>query len=229
MENKSKIETISRLLMIIGGAWTLIFGLLTAFIPSLAYVEMIHAYWGYEQGYEQLYLVYLPFKVQLHESSFGMLVSSVGGFLGLLSSVRGDVKRDFLGFVGGFLGVLGILFYGSPIRGSAPEILIFYEPWVGVCLTLIGVSIMFTGSVVKSEWWHSLSLLGIPLFLTIWLIPLHLIAVNNLPLLLSIEYSGSLMPLFRMHVVGLVLMLFGSVVGIWKSKAHLTRIFRGSW
>jgi len=100
MENKSKRELFSRLLLIFGGATALIFGLSTALIQNLAYVQVTIRYWPYEQ----MFLEYLAFNVQLHESSFGLLISSFGGFLGLLSAVRRNVKGDLLGFAGGFLG-----------------------------------------------------------------------------------------------------------------------------
>lgn len=124
MEKKAKRELLSRLLLIVGGSMTLIFGLSTAFIPNLAYVKVTSTYWPYKQ----IYFEYLSFKVQLHESSFGLMMTSVGGFLGLLSSVKRDVKRDLLCFAGDLLGVLGVVFYSAPIQGSIPEVQISYVP-----------------------------------------------------------------------------------------------------
>lgn len=220
MEKKSKRELLSRLLLIVGGSMALIFGLLTALIPNLAYVKVTRILWGYNQlSFER---VYLPFKVQLHESSFALMMASVGGFLGLLSSV----KRDLLCFTGDFLGVLGVVFYSPPIAGSIIIAQIAYEPWLGFSLTLVGISIMFIGSMVKSEGWHRLTLLGIPSLLTIPVIIPFLIAINDLPLLFSFRRVDRLIGLllFLGYFIGFTLMHIGSVIGFLKSITKLTRI-----
>jgi len=226
MENKSKRELFSRLLLIFGGATALIFGLSTALIPNLAYVQVTIRYWPYEQ----MFLEYLAFNVQLHESSFGLLISSFGGFLGLLSAVRRNVKGDLLGFAGGFLGVLGVLFYSLPALGSAPEVLSFYVSWMGFCSTLIGVSVMFIGSMVKSEGWHRLTLLGIPLLLALWVTCPLLVATGNFSFLISIrlisfgEYRSIGLLFWYSYLIGLVLTHLGTVIGLFKSITQLTRI-----
>jgi len=224
-ESKSKRELLTRVLMILGGAMALIFGLLTAFIPGLAYVEV----WVFSPFITTPAVVHFSFDFQIHGFTFGLLVSSVGGLLGLTAALTPVNRRaylgfmgDFLGILGFFLGILGFLFYPPSSYVTIPEFHFFDVPWVGVCLTLAGVSVMFIGSMVKSEGWHRLTLLGIPLLLTSWLTYPLLIAINNRPLLLSIYRSGLMNALFfYFFIIGFVLTLLGSAIGFWKSSAHL--------
>jgi len=215
---------------------TLVFGLLTAFIPGLAYVE-VYITGPTHLGQTYPYVACFPFEFQIHGFTFGLLVSSVGGILGLTSALRRGNKLVYLAFIGDFLGILGFLFYPPTRYSIIPEIHFFDVPWVGVCLTLIGISMMTVGCVVKCRGWHRLTVLGIPLLLASWLIYPLLITVNNLPLLLSIHRSvvrntlpgillgvpGVLVGVFL--VLGFALTLLGSAIGVWKFGADLKGVF----
>lgn len=223
-EKESKRELLSRPLVIIGGAMALIFGLLTAFIPGLAYVRV----WVFAPLIIMITpaVEYFPFDFQIHGYTSGLLISSIGGFLGLTAALMRVNRRAYLGFMGNFLGFLGFLsLLFSPLGESAiPEVHYFWVPWVGTCLTLIGISLMFVGTMVESREWHHLTLLGIPLILTSLLTHPLLIAVNNLPLLLSIHRNMSINVLFGyLILLGFALTFFGTVIGFWKSAQNWSK------
>jgi len=199
METEAKKELLTRTLMLIGGTITLIFGLLTAFIPNLAYMVVVtdwnpppHLYYLRPLSFPDSPFLYLspPFACMF----LGLLVTSFGGFLGLVSAVKHDGKLAPLGSIGSLLGILGLLRAipsGQPPFTMLEELfdfegVLFYVPWVGVCLTLVGVSFMLVSSAAKGNRVQRLTLLGIPLLMASWLIYPFLIATNNIPFLISI-------------------------------------------
>ena len=139
-----KGQRIAQFLMVIGGVTAAVCGLLTAFIPGLAYVSV------HDPFESPPYVEYLPLNLQLHNFTFEMLMSSVGGFLVLGSSIRRSKKLAFLSFAGDFLGILGFLIY----TGDRPGTFIwtgyaFKMPWIGLSLTFLGVLLMFASSIIR--------------------------------------------------------------------------------
>lgn len=199
-----KKERLTCVLMIVGGAMALVFGLLTAFIQGLAYTVVVY----------DLRVIYFPFKFQFHGFTFGLLISSVGGLLGIVSSLRQDKKFAYLAFIADFLGIFGFLLVKAPFTydqnifgGEA----FFAVPWVGVCLTLVGVSVMFVGSMAESKGLPRLTLLGVPLLLAMWLMQPLLIAAKNFRLLISIYHSSYANALIEVLTFsGFALILLGS-------------------
>lgn len=203
----------------------LTFGLLSAFIPGLHYVRVVEI-WRYPPPIVDI--AYLPFNLQLHDYTLGMLLSSVGGLLGLISSLRRGKRLLSVGFAGCFLGILAS-FASYPSQPTwFPTRILFQTYWVGSCLTIIGICILFVGLMLESQGLHRLSILGVPLFLFVFLYPL-LAATKNFYLFFSIYRNYQMQFLFgTLDYIGLGLTLLGSAFGIWKCLPNLRQTIHAS-
>jgi hypothetical protein len=226
MSKESTWRSLPRILMIIGGVMTLIFGLLSAFIPGLHYVEVVwcRAPWCSSPNY----IKYFPFKLQLHDNTLGLVLCSVGGLLGLISSLRRDKRLVSTGFAGDFLAILAFVASYPPHSLAMPFYTLFPTYWVGSCLTIIGVCILFVGLMLESRGWLRLSILGVPLFLFVLLYPL-LAATKNFYLFFSIYRNYPIQALFGILIyIGLGLTLLGSAIGVWKFLPNLRQTTHAS-
>jgi len=107
----------SRMLVFLGGLVTVVFGLLSAFVRGLAY-GIVYV----SPGSMVSPRVYFPhFYFQTHDFTLGMLVSSIGGLLGLISSVKHFNKLISIGYIGGIMGVLGFLLTSSGFSIHFPQ------------------------------------------------------------------------------------------------------------
>lgn len=157
-------------------------------------------------------LVYFPLSIQaqltlgyiqlpwrhafhFHKYTQGFLVTSAGGFPGLIASLRKDRKFAYLGFSGIFLGLLGFfvnVFLGPPRLIPADWTNYFFEvPSLGHILTLLGVSLMFVGFVTELKV-HSITLLSVPITLASSSMHLPMILTNSIPLLVSVYMNPTL-------------------------------------
>lgn len=199
----------------------MIFGLLSAFVRGLTYVTV---YVGPPpmEGTVSPVVYFGDFSFQIHGFTFGMLVSTVGGLLGLISSVERYNKLVSIGFAGGFLGILGFLFrpyeyFYSPFTGGYRITVL----WVGPCLTLLGISLMLIGLVTRFKGWHYLTLLGIILLLVgQFTYPLWIIS-NNLSLFLIRNLVSMSAWVGLSIIIGFAFTLSGSAIGAWKFRQDL--------
>lgn len=210
--------------MIFGGIVTFIFGLLSAFIQSSAFVLLVNDPISQVQN---IYVQYGTWQPQLHAYTLGMLVSSVGGILGVVSSLRSSLKFLRLGFLGIFLGVLGFTFLSGQPQPLWERVTVepyhtnyvLKVPWIGICLTLLGVLVMFTSYMYEAGGWYRLVIIGVPLLLLSWLL---------CPLLIGFwGVSPSLRSFFMnvrtniwfgsLPVVGFTLIIGGTVLGFLKT------------
>lgn len=219
MSEESAWKSLPRILMIVGGAMALIFGLLSAFIPGLHYVRMVYLRRPF-QGRPRIDIAYLPFKLQLHDYSLGMLLFSVGGLLGLISSLRRDNRLVSAGFAGSFLAMLGLFASAPRPPNWFPTSILFEMWWLGSCLAIVGVCVMFVGSMMEFRGWHSLSVLGVPFLLCNVLLFQLLAATRNFDLLSRI-LAGSVNIYGITGIIGLSLTLLGSAIGVWKFLPNL--------
>ena len=211
-----------RVFVFLGGFMSVVFGMLSAFIQGLAYVT---AYFP-PLGMGPPVIGFWDYQFQIHGFTFGMLVSTVGGLLGLVSSVKRYNELISIGFVGSFLGVLGFLFFPSEFFISLMTGEYYFNVlWVGPCLTLISVSLMLVGLTSRSKGWHYWTLLGVPLLL-IGKLPHPLSILSNNLQFLSISNAVSWGPLAGFSIIlGFALTLSGSAIGAWKFRAGLTQIW----
>jgi len=200
---------------------TVVFGLLSAFIQGLAYIT-VHIVPGTVSP-----MVYFGvFSFHIHDFTLVMLVSTISGLLGLISSIKRYNELISIGFTGGFLGILGFLFcpsgfFYSLFTGEYG----FYILGLGSCLTLISVSLMLIGLTVRSKGWHYITLLGVPLLLISRLSFPMLILSDNRLLFFSIHKSSLMNVLLAFSIlIGFALTLLGSAIGAWKFRAGLRQI-----
>ena len=219
-----KRELLPRLLMIIGGAMALIFGLLSAFIPGLHYVRVVD-FWPRHLGVD---IESLPFKLQLHDYTSGMLLCSVGGLLVLIPSLRRDKRLISIGFAGDFLAILGLIFSSPRPPGWFPTSILFETWWLGGCLAIVGICVMFVGLMLQYRGWQRLSILGVPLFLFVLLYPL-LIVTKNFHLFFSIFRNWEVQFFFGVLIyIGFCLILLGSIVGFLRFLPNLIQTTHAS-
>jgi len=205
----------AHMLTAFGGALTLVFGLLSAFNLGLAYARV------YPASMEASVSLSLS-AFHFHEYTQGFLVTSAGGFLGLIASFRKDRKFAYLGFSGIFLGLLG--FFANIFLN--PRLVLFewtYQflevPSVGQILALLGVSLMFVGFVTELKV-HSITLLSVPITLASSSMHLPMILTNNIPLLVS----GYMNPALVILSCGSSLIMFsGALIGLCQTiDLHLS-------
>lgn len=153
----SKISYL-QIFVLIGGIMTVVFGLLTAFIPGLFAAWVMYDSWRPELGW---HIEYLSMQPQIYSATFSLLISSVGGVFGIMSMLKDDVRFLRLGFLGIFLGLVGV-WSPMPVRGVTEQI-IFPLPLPASILSFLGVVIMFSSLVYKSGGLHRLALLSMPI------------------------------------------------------------------
>lgn len=178
-----------RLLMLFGSFMALSFGLISAFNPGFAHLN----------GFIPCrinptpYVAYPPLWVKPpYYLTPWMVMSSIGGLLGLISFSMNDKKSISLSFAGTSLGLSRFLLFmyafGTfPPFGTFDSTYLFI-PWLGMSLTFLGVLMMFTGSVTR---FHVM-----PRFLYVLVPSLAstlayniLVVTNNIPYLLLIARS----------------------------------------
>ncbi len=193
-----------------GGALTLVFGLLSAFNLRMFYVRVYPALMESTNPLVAFSLLAFGF----HKYTWGLLVTSTGGFLGLIASFSKDRKFAYLGFSGIFLGLLGF-FANVFLRPSEITPMDWTHhsievPSVGHILALLGVSLMFVGFVTKLKV-HSITLLSVPVTLASSSMHLLMILTNDIPLLVSVCWNPALIILS----LGSSLVMFsGALVGL---------------
>jgi len=210
-----------RMFVFLGEIMTVVFGLLSAFFRGLSYVTV---YVGPPpmEGTVSPVVYFWNFSFQIHGFTFGMLVSTIGGFLGVISSIKHYNELVSIGFAGSFLGVLGFLFrpyeyFYSPFTGEYRITVL----WVGPCLTLLSISLMLVGLVTRFKGWHYLTLLGIILLLVGQLTyPLWIIS-NNLSLFLIRNLVSMSVWVGLSTIIGFALTLSGSAIDTWKFREDL--------
>ncbi len=183
-------------LLILGSTTTLLSGLLTAFVPSLAYVTFTLS-----SEIPKPFAQYAPWEVSFHPATAGLLLASIGASIVLLSLIAHDRKVLFLSSVGISLGSVGLFLSAWP----RPEVSMIwvhniYLPWLGTIAAMIGVSIMFVGFVYKNRISRKL-LLSVPI-----MAPLYIMA----PVMI-LSKSRVLMGGYNAEYLG-VFSLFGHLV-----------------
>ena len=130
----SKISYI-RMFMLLGGIMTVVFGLLTAFIPGLCLAWAVYDSWNPGLGWQ---IEYMNMQPQIYVLTPWRLISSIGGIFGIISMLKEDVRFLRLGFLGIFLGIIGFLFL-APFRDGSFEVNFYPLILPAYGLTFLGV------------------------------------------------------------------------------------------
>lgn len=207
VQQRSKILCI-RMFMFLGGMMTVVFGLLTAFIPGFYMAWVVRDPWIY-RDYEWR-MEYLSMQPQIYVATSWRLISSIGGVLGIISILKDDIRFLRLGFLGILLGIIGLL-SPAPIRGGYPETTLYPLSLPASVLTFLGVAIMLSSLIYKSGGWYRLVLFSVPILGTYSLL-YPVIGLFNLQIyadfIYYLNHEGSLLHI-TFFILGFMLALLG--------------------
>lgn len=230
VQRGSKISYI-QMFMFLGGTITLVFGLLTAFIPGLHMAWVVRDPWTYRDL--EWHIEYLSMQPQIYVATPWSLISCIGGVLGIASVLRNGIRFLRIGFPGIFLGILGLL-SPAPFHGGTPETTFHLLLLPAPILTFLGVAIMFSSLVIKFGGRYRFTLLSVPI-LGIYLMLFPIVGLFNIQLYASLIryfnftiYPWDILP----FIFGLLLALLGCILCFIKTFTSLFsnvgEVLRGS-
>ncbi len=199
----------AQFILFIGSVITLLIGLLSAFVPGLAYIT-VSAEWSNFLLPGQPHVVTIQaFNFSFHDFTIKLLVSAFGGILCLCS--LGCEHKDsvpFLSFAGLSLGAIGFLLpYGTTQAAASDYSTDIF--WGGSLITLVGVLLMFVGFALKNTNVPKKALLVIPVLLIIYLTSPVLIFTGNLQLFIFLQVNIAIST-----TIG-ILILLGHLIIVW--------------
>jgi hypothetical protein len=196
------------LFFLCGSIIVLTLGLLSAFMPGIAYVTVQSYFMDTQNPYGLPTVNYLPIVFSLHMYTIKFLICAIGGVIGILTlSLK---KNTFtVGFIATVFASVGLLLPGfGDTRITFPEMSLFDVPWIGSLLVLIGTILMFSGLVAQKHRVSLLTFLSVPILLAAYSIPPIFILLDYLPwAYFGSAYSIASLLIWSLMVVGCTLML----------------------
>ncbi len=160
----------------------LVFSLLAAFIPYLAYVVLV------SYGGSGPYASYRSLDLSIHPYTFRFIVAAFAGIVGL-GFLFGPLKRRFtLAFLSIIIGNGAFWIIPMPDVIPIPEMSYTYLPWIGSLPVLAGISLIFLGVILKNPNVPRFALLSVPLLLGSYMMYPLIIASGNVLLLSNPSY-----------------------------------------
>jgi|GEM_PF-2110149 len=211
------MKTKNNFLLSFGSITTLVFGLLAAFIPGLAYVTVQSYFMDVPVALYGLPSVYYPpLEPGVHMNTIKLVISAIGGLIGLFSLLENQNKPAYMGFAAIAITNLGLMLPTGDARISFPEMRNFDVPWLGFYLVLVGVSIMFLGLAMKKPIVPRITLLSVPLLLAVYSIYPLFVLSNFLPWIVFGARIGSPVNwlMGSLILTGHLLMLWGAAKAI---------------
>jgi hypothetical protein len=195
------------LLLLFGSAITLAVGLLTAYIPGLAYVTVYKYFLDVPNPPFGLpYVTYPPLDISTHLYTNILLVSATGGLLGLIG-LFWKRKQSYIGVAAIGVASIGLMLPVTNNRISFPELSVFDVRWIGFFIVLVGICLMFLGLAIKETNVPRVTFLSVPLLLAGYSIRPLLVLTNNLQ-----GFTSSInMLMLILMVTGYLLMIWGIV------------------
>ena len=189
----------NRNLVILGSIVTLVFSVLVALIPRLAYVLII-SWLG-----PSPHISYPPFDFSTHVYTLRFAVAAFAGILGLFSMIGPQSRRRNLILLSIVFG--SSAFWIPPVTNTIVVIdwMDICQPWLGGLPVLFGISLIFLGAIMKKT--------NVPRF-TLLSVPLLFGSYSTLPLIIA---SGNLWLLRNYYVfwVTMLLYAFGQALMFW--------------
>lgn len=199
-----KPENLNLLLLLFGSSITLAIGLLTAYVPGLAYVTVYRYFLDVSNPPFGLpYVSYPPLDISTHLYTNILLVSATGGLIGLIG-LFWKSKQSYIEVAAIGVASIGLMLPVTNRRLSFPELSIFDVRWIGFFLVLVGICLMFLGLAIKETNVPRVTFLSVPLLLAGYFIRPLLILTNNL--------QGFTNPTSTLM---LILMVTGHLLMIW--------------
>ncbi len=149
----------NRNLVILGSIVTLVFSVLAALVPRLAYVLII-AQLG---GSATPHISYPPFDFSIHVYTLRFAVAAFAGILGLFSMIGPQSRRRNLILLSIVFG--SSAFWIPPVTNTIAVVdwMDIYLPWLGGLPVLLGISLIFLGTIMKKTNVPRFTLLSVPL------------------------------------------------------------------
>lgn len=199
-------------LLLLGSVMVLVFGILTALIPALAYVTVSSYFLESPMGLFGLPKVYYSqFEVNIHMGTARAALIAFGGLVGLLAFF-GKKNASRIGFAGLLVATLGFLVpLSDPMRISFPEARLFDVSWIGYLAALLGVTIMFLGCTLKNQHFPRMTLASVPLLLVLYSVYPLMVLFNYLPwTVFGQQYSLIVLLIGFLVLAGHLLMIWGA-------------------
>ena len=204
----------AKCILILGSVIAFVSSSLAAFVPSLAYITVSASWSNFLTPDAPHYLTYPQYIFGVHELTLKLLITAIGGLLGVLSFYERRTSVPFLSFAGISLGTIGFLLPA----GTTQNFIDFFSveiPWTGYFIVLIGVLMMFLGFVLSYPNVPRKALASVPLLLVAYSIAPFLILTNNLPLFVFMQTN------ITMSTIIGILILAGHLVIIWAGISGL--------
>jgi hypothetical protein len=205
-----KLANPKYLLFFSGSSITFIISLLVAFVPGLAYVT-VHNFWldVPNPPYGLPYVSYPPLDFATHMYTVRLLVSSVGGLIGLFT-LFGKSKQSYIGVTAIALANIGLLLPVTYSVSTFMDVTSIDVPWIGSFVVLVGVCLMFLGLTIKLDV-PRVTFLSVPLLLTGYSVRPLLVLTNNLHVSdLTVGFASPISSLMLVLIVaGYFLMIWG--------------------
>jgi hypothetical protein len=206
-----KLANLSYFFLFLGSSVTLAVGLLAAFVPGLAYVT-VHSYFldMPNPPFGLPYVSYPPLDFATHLYTVRLLVSAVGGLIGLFA-LFGKSKQSYIGVMAIAIASIGLMLPVTDTRITFPEMALIDVPWVGSFLVLAGVCLMFLGLAMKRLSVPRVTFLSVPLLLAGYSVKPLLVLTNNLQLSGFKTWSTNPTSLLMLSLIvaGCLLMIWG--------------------
>ena len=199
---------IAKSILILGSFIALVSGLTAAFVPGLAYVTVSAEWANFLLPDAPHYVTYLPLTFGINDLTIKLLVTAIGGFLGVLSVVERKNTVPFLSFAGLSIAAIGFLLPTGTNSGLT-DILSTNVLWTGSLVALVGVLLMFLGFVLRNPNVTRRAIAVVPILLFVYLISPALILTDNLAFFVFLQANIS------MSTIMGILVLAGHLVIIW--------------
>jgi hypothetical protein len=199
---------IAKVILVAGSFIALFSGLLAAFTPGLAYVTVSAEWANFLLPDAPHYVTYQPLTFSINDLTIKLLVTAIGGFLGVLSVFERKTAVPYLSFAGISMGAIGFLLPTGANSGLT-DVLSVNVPWIGSLIALCGVLLMFIGFVNGNSKVPRLAIVVVPILLFTYLISPVLIFTDNLAFFIYMQANIS------MSTIMGVLVLAGHFIIIW--------------
>lgn len=204
----------AKCILILGSVIAFVSSSLAAFVPSLAYLTVSASWSNFLIPNAPHYLTYPQYIFGVHELTLKLLVTAIGGLLGMLSFFERGTSVPFLSFSGISIGTIGFLLPAGATQNLV-DVFSVEIPWTGYFIALIGVLLMFLGFALSYPNVPRQALASVPLLLVAYSIAAFLILTNNLPLFVFVQTN------ITMSTIIGILILAGHLVIIWAGISGL--------
>jgi hypothetical protein len=198
----------AKLILILGSFIAALSGFLAAFVPGIAYITISAEWANFLLPDAPHFLTYPPLIFSIHDLTVKLLVTAVGGLVGVFSILENKSTVPFLSFAGISLGTIGFLLPSGASQGLV-DVFSANIPWIGSLTALVGVLIMFLGFALRNAKVPRRALVVVPILLIVYLISPVLILTDNLSIYIFMQANLS------MSTIMGILMLGGHLVIIW--------------